>query len=307
MERGGIARRDIGEAWVLTALLGAVVLWASAFPVMKALLGVMHPLSMIWGRMIIASIILLPLVVRGWRMADRRPGDIRWLLLLAFLEPCLYFSLEITALKYTSASQAGMVVSVFPLLAALGGVLFFREPMTPRMTAGLLLSMAGVIGLTLAGSPDASAPRPWLGNFLEFLAMVSATGYMLIVKRMAPRYDIWLLTGIQMMAGAIFFLPGAWYLFGRDLATVSQPLNLGMLIYLGIGVTVLAYGLYNAGVSRLPAARASVMMNLIPVLAVVMSWIWLGERLNGVQIAFAAMTLAGVMLAQRKPPPPLPD
>jgi len=130
--------------------------------------------------------------------------------------------------------------------------------------------------------------------------MVSATGYMLIVKRMAPRYDIWLLTGIQMMAGAIFFLPGAWFLFGRDFTAISDPLNLGMLVYLGIGVTVLAYGLYNAGVSRLPAARASVMMNLIPVLAVVMSWAWLGERLNGVQIAFAAMTLAGVMLAQRR-------
>ncbi len=293
--------RPVGEAAVLLAVFGSVLLWASAFPVMKALLGVMHPMAMIWARMIIASIILLPFVARGWKRAERRKGDIWWLLALAGFEPCLYFSLEMHALTLTSASQAGMVVAVFPLLAALGGVIFYHEPMSRNMSAGLLLSIAGVIGLTLAGGPDLSAPHPWLGNFMEFLAMVAATGYMLIVKRMSRRYDIWLLTGIQMMTGAVFFLPGAFDLFGPDRAVLSTPRNGGLLLYLGIGVTVLAYGLYNAGISRLTAARASVMLNLIPVLAVLISWLWLGERLNSVQMLFAALTLAGVMLAQKRP------
>ncbi len=288
------------DALVLLAVFGAVLLWASAFPVMKTLVGLMHPMAMIWARMIIASVILAPSVVRGWRRARRRRGDIWWLIALAAFEPCLYFTLEINALTMTSASQAGMVVSVFPLLAALGGAIFYRETPGRNMTAGLLLSIAGVIGLTLAGRPDLSAPHPWAGNFLEFLAMVSAAGYMLIVKRMAGRYDIWLLTGIQMTAGAVFFLPGAFRLFGEDLHILTEPFHAALLAYLGVGVTVLAYGLYNAGVSRLPAARASVMLNMIPVISLLISWIWLGERLNGPQLAFAGMTLAGVMLAQRK-------
>jgi drug/metabolite transporter (DMT)-like permease len=66
---------------------------------------------------------------------------------------------------------------------------------------------------------------------------------------------------------------------------------------------VLAYGLYNAGVSRLSAARASVMLNMIPVIAFLISWVWLGERLNAAQMAFAALTLAGVFLAQKNPRP----
>lgn len=289
------------EAAVLLSVFGSVLLWASAFPVMKALLEVFHPLAMIWARMVIASVILLPFVVRGWRRAERRPGDVWWLLALAGFEPCLYFLLEINALRMTSASQAGMVVAVFPLLAAVGGYIFYGEALSREMKAGLLLSICGVIGLTLAGAPDHSAPHPWLGNFLEFLAMCAAAGYMLIVKRMSRRYDIWLLTGIQMLAGAVFFLPGAFDLAGADLAALARPANLGLLLYLGIGVTVLAYGLYNAGVSRLSAARASVMLNMIPVIAFIISWAWLGETLNPLQLAFAALTLAGVFLAQKKP------
>jgi len=298
-EGTGIARGAAGEGRVLLAVFGAIVLWASAFPVMKALLADFSPMAIIWARMVVASALLFPAIMRHWPRAERRRGDYWWLLALVAFEPCLYFVLEINALRYTSASQAGMVVSLFPLMVAVGAMAFYREPLTRRMVAGMLVSIAGVIGLTLAGVPDISAPRPWLGNFLEFLAMVTGVGYILIIKRMARRYNIWLLTAIQMMAGTVFFLPGAFELFGANSAALAQPGNLALLIYLGVGVTVLAYGLYNVGISRLPAAKAGAMLNLLPVIAVAMSWAWLGETLNGAQIAFAALTLAGVMLAQR--------
>jgi drug/metabolite transporter (DMT)-like permease len=292
--------RKSAGAGVVLAVLGAVFLWASAFPVMKALLARMDPWAMIWARMAVATLLLAPLMWRAWPRARRRPGDLKWLLLLVLLEPCLYFILEITALRHTSAAQAGMVVALFPLMAALGGALFFKERLTRAMLAGLLLSVAGVIGLTLAGAPDLHAPRPWLGNFLEFLAMICGVGYMLIIKRLAPRYDIWLLTGLQMSAGFLFFLPGARPLLMEGGLWRLDGLSLLLLIYLGAGVTVLAYGLYNIGISRLPAASAAVLVNLLPVITLGLSWGFLGERLNALQLAFAVLTLAGVFLAQKQ-------
>jgi len=289
--KGGVA--------VVLAVLGAVFLWASAFPVMKALLARMDPWAMIWARMAVATVLLIPLMWRAWPRARRQKGDVWWLLALVALEPCLYFVLEITALRYTSAAQAGMVVALFPLMAAVGGALFFHERLTRPMLTGLLLSVAGVIGLTLAGRPDLHAPDPWLGNFLEFLAMICGVGYMLIVKRMAARYDIWLLTGIQMSAGFLFFLPGAGPLLLDGGLMRLDGQSLALLFYLGAGVTVLAYGLYNIGISRLPAARAAVLVNLLPVITLGLSWIFLGERLNPLQLLFAGLTLAGVYLAQR--------
>ena len=296
MRAGAVSRGEPGTALIL---LAAVVLWASAFPIMKVLLSVMNPASMVWGRMIIATIILLPFVLRGWKRAERRRGDIFWLLALAAFEPCLYFVLESHALTLTSASQAGMIVSVMPLMVALGGFVFFSEAITRRMALGLVLSIAGVVGLTLAGEASAAAPHPWAGNFLEFLAMASAVGYVMLVKRMSPRYDIWFLTGFQMLVGAVFFTPGLFLSSGPGLEALLDPFHAALMVYLGIGVTVLAYACYNIGISRLPAARATAMLNLIPVFAVLISWLWLGERLNPVQLAFATLAMSGVWLAQK--------
>ncbi len=282
----------------LIAVFGAVFLWASAFPAMKSLLARMDPMAMVWVRMAIASLVLLPLMVRSWPRAQRERGDGWWLLALVIFEPGLYFLLETKALQYTSAAQAGMVVALFPLMAAAGGALFFRERLSGQVVAGLILSVLGVVGLTLAGEADIHAPAPWLGNLLEFLAMVCAVGYIMIVKRLGQRYDIWLLTGIQMTGGFFLFLPGAVTLFTQPEPLFSSLFDLSLLVYLGVGVTVLAYGLYNTGVARLPAAQAAALVNLIPVLAVIMSWATLGETLNLLQIAFAAVTLAGVALSQ---------
>ncbi len=284
----------------IAAALLAVALWASSFAVMKHLLAIgLPPLSIIWLRMVIAAVLLSPFLFFHRKGIRARPGDLTWLMLLSLFEPGLYFLLEITALQFTSSAQAGIIVAAFPLLAAAGGALFFREHIGARTIGGLLLAVIGAAGMTLAGKADTHAPDPLLGNALEFLAILSAVGYMLIVKRLAPRWPVWVITAFQMAFGAVFFLPGAWAL--NDAAAwqrLMQPRTLLLVLYLGAAITVLAYGFYNYSISRLTAARAGVLVNLLPVLAAAIGWWWLGERLNGAQLAAAALILAGVLLAQ---------
>ncbi len=289
-----------GKALALFSALAAVVLWASSFSVMKRLLDLgLPPMLIIWIRLAVAAVLLLPFLVHGWQRAERQRGDLLWLLLMAAFEPGLYFVLEITALQYTSSAQAGIIVAIFPLLAALGGAFFFREYLTARMLAGLVLAVIGAAGMTFSGGADDHAPAPWLGNLLEFLAITSAVGYMLIVKRLSPRWPVWSITAAQMAFGALFFLPATRALADPAVrALVLRPEPLALLLWLGVGVTVLAYGLYNFSVSRLTAAQAAVFVNLMPVLAALMGWAWLNERLTLVQVLFAALILAGVALAE---------
>ncbi len=285
---------------VLAALL-AVTLWASSFAGMKQLLNAgVAPMAIIWLRMVVATALLLPVawVQRGGIRARR--GDVWWLLLLGLFEPGLYFLLEITALQYTSSQQAGMIVAIFPLLAAAGGAWFFRERINARIVAGLGLAVGGALAMTLAGKADEHAPAPLLGNALEFLAILAAVGYMLIVKRLAGRWPVWVITAAQMSFGAAFFLPfGAVALADAEaLKQVLMPANLVLILYLGAGVTVLAYGFYNYSISQLSAAQAGVIVNLLPVLAALLGWAWLGETLNSWQMAAAGLILAGVALAE---------
>ncbi|MBW2648057.1 MAG: DMT family transporter, partial [Deltaproteobacteria bacterium] len=72
-----------------------------------------------------------------------------------------------------------------------------------------------------------------------------------------------------------------------------------ILVFLGGLVTVAAFGLYNWGISRIPASKASVFINLIPVVAVALGWALLGEGLTPLQCVAASAIGAGVWLSQR--------
>jgi drug/metabolite transporter (DMT)-like permease len=164
--------------------------------------------------------------------------------------------------------------------------------------------VVGAVWLSLASESDGHAPQPLLGNFYEFLAMLCATGYTLLLKHLSSRYSAFFLTAMQAFIGSVFFLP---------LASITSPvpesvsaLGIGAMIYLGTVVTVGAYGLYNFGVSRLPASQATGFINLIPVFTLIFAWGFLGERLTGVQLLAAGLVFVGVALSQWRSTVPAP-
>jgi drug/metabolite transporter (DMT)-like permease len=225
-------------------------------------------------------------------------GDWRLMLAMVLFQPCLYFLFESYALKFTTSSQAGIIAASLPLMVAFGAKLALGEILEPRKVAGLVLAMLGVVALTLAGDGGGAAENAALGNVLELLAMMSAAGYMILVKMLCSRFAPWRLTAMQMLAGAVFFVPGLAHLLRAGLPAWTLGLALAM-IFLGVFVTLGAFGLYNWGTSRIPASRASAFVNLVPVVAVALGWSVLGEGLNGIQLAAGAVVVGGVWMSQQ--------
>ncbi|MBD9481838.1 DMT family transporter [Pseudomonas sp. PDM14] len=292
-----------GRLFAMACLVLAMALWGSSFIALKFAFAELPPMWVIFGRMALGSLVFL----LAWRWRGRleyRRGDWRYLLALAACEPCLYFIFEALALQNTSATQAGMITSLLPLLVAMGAFVFLHERVARSTWAGFLLAVAGAIWLSLASEADASAPAPLLGNFYEFVAMLCATSYTLLLKFLSERYSPFILTAMQAFIGSLFFLPLA--LATEPLPTQFSLLGVGSVIYLGLVVTVGAYGLYNFGVSRLPASQASGFTNLLPVFTLIFAAVLLGESLTPVQYAAAALVFAGVALSQWRtttPPP----
>ncbi len=280
-----------------TAIAFATLFWGSSFAAMKVTITDLGPTSVMWARMATALLAILPFSRKLWPR-EYRAGD--WKLLLSFvgLQPCLYFLLESNALRFTSSSQAGLISASVPLMVAVGAHYILHETVARTTVAGLFISLGGVVWLTLAGTPSQSALNPILGNTLELGAMVSAVGYVLLVKRLTERYNPWTLTALQIVAGFIFFSPGALF-FTRGGFQTLTPRQLTTLLYLGVFVSLGAFGLYNLGIKYIPANRATALVNLIPVIAVLFGWVLLGERLNGSQMAAALCVLGGVWLSQR--------
>ena len=289
---------DIQPVLPVAALLAAVGLWGGSFAAMRMAVQAMHPLSVVWLRMIIALAVILPFAGR-LKTASYRRGDWKRLAPMVLLQPCLYFLLESNALRYTTSSQAGVISALVPLLVATGAWLMLGESVGRATFAGLFMSVAGVIALSLSGSGSASAPNPLLGNCLELIAMASAALNMILVKQLSGRYNPWLLTGLQVLAGSLFFSPGLVLLFKGEAICWTGALVFAIL-FLGVLVTLGAFGLYNWAMSRLPASRASAFINLVPVTAVAIGWLAMGESLNGLQSAAAVAVIVGVGISQKK-------
>ena len=256
------------EYTALAAILAATLLWGGSFPAMRVAVQALSPWSVMWLRMVTATVLMLPLAGRLWPRGIYRRGDWRLLAPMVLFQPCLYFFLESYALTFTTSSQAGVIASSVPLWVAVGAGIFLAEAVSRRTMIGLAVSVAGVIALTLLQAVDESAANPLLGNLLEVLAMASAAANMLIVKRLCARYNPWSLTAMQMAVGTLFFSPGLPLLIQSG-AAVWTPTLLAAMIFLGAMVTLGAFGLYNWGMSRIPANRAAVFINLVPVFAVI--------------------------------------
>ena len=287
--------RDAGVLATL-ALLLASALWASSFVVLKMAFAVYDPMVVIFGRMLVGSLLFLALW-RNFRTVKYQPGDWKPLLFMAFCEPGMYFVFEALALENTDAGQAGMIVALLPLMVAAAARIFLGERVSPRTWAGFTLALAGAAWLSLDAVSTATAPNPALGNFLEFLAMVCATGYMITLKRMSVRYSPLFLTAIQAFFGTAFYFP-LLFLPSTAMPTIFDPLGVGAIVYLGAFVTLAAYALYNYGTSKIPASQASAFTNLIPVVTLAMGWAVLGERLTLWQYAASGLVLFGVVLSQ---------
>jgi len=292
----GLMDSDGLHRWLpFVALLLAMALWGSSFVALKYSFQEMHPLMVILGRMVIASLCFLPFFRSFAKMGLRR-RHVLPVVAMCLCEPCLYFLFESTALVYTSASQAAMITSMLPLLVGLSAGFFLGERISSRTICGFIVAAGGAFWLSMGSQGTVQAPHPALGNFLEFMAMVCAAGYTILMKRLSKELHPFFLTGLQAFAGAFFFAP---VLLLPSVRAASLSVNGWLAVfYLGTVVSVGAYGLYNFGISRIPASQASAFVNLIPVFSIVLGFFLLGERLTFWQWMACALVFSGVLLSQ---------
>jgi drug/metabolite transporter (DMT)-like permease len=139
-----------------------------------------------------------------------------------------------------------------------------------------------------------------LGNVLEVIAMACAAGSMIALKHLSARYNPWFLTGMQAAVGAVFFLPGA-LASGPASWADAAPVAWASVAYLGVVVSLMAFGLYNTAVTHMPANRAALAINLVPAVALLSGWLLRGETLSGVQLLACAIIVGAVVLAETGP------
>ena len=278
------------------ALACTVLFWGFSFIGTKIALTSFTPIVYMFLRFSVASVFfLLLLLQRGFPKLSA--SDHKKLFLIAIFEPGLYFAFEATGLTYTTASKASIIISIVPIAVMLLARVMLKEKINIKSLSGILLSMAGILVLVL-GDPkfSLSFEGSMTGDLLILGAVISAAFYMVLTRDLGQRLSSLEITSFQMFYGTILFTP-LFILNVGDINWAQVSANaVGAIAFLVIFATVLGYLFYNYALTQIPASRAAIFINGIPVITAIGAWIILGERLTLLQGAGGIMVLIAVML-----------
>ena len=282
----------------LVALIIGCILWGSGAAIGKIALSAYDPIFLVVCRLVLAFLVFTPIIIyRFWPIRLHQKKDIFILLLLILCDPVSFFTFEALALKHTSATQAGMMWAIAPLLNVMLAWIILRERTTMPVLLCFLVAMAGVGLLTAAGESSEHAPNPALGNFLEFLSLCGAAGFVVILRFLRGRYPAMLIVWIQCLGASILMLPGL--ALESTVFPSEFPLQPTLaLLYLGICVTFGAQMCSAYGIGRVPVARSSSISNIIPVCGVFFGIIILRETMLPLQWLACGIVLLAVLLSQ---------
>lgn len=282
---------------IYAALTATMLFWAFSFVWTKVAFEVFTPVSTIWLRLIISTLLIFSYLWLTGRIQPLRRQDVKWLIVLSFFQPFLYFLGESYGLKFVPSTLGAILVSTIPLFAPIPGVLFMGERFGLINLAGILFSFVGVSLILFDKGFSLTAPIE--GVLLMFLAVFAALAYTVVIKKMGNRYSPVNLTAWQNLFGIGFFMPlffiNEWDGF---IATPLTARALGALLLLAVFASSFAFIFFAYGISRIGVTRANVFANMIPVFTAIFAWMVLDEALTAKKLAGIAVVIGGLFVSQ---------
>lgn len=188
------------------------------------------------------------------------------------------------------ATATLLAVCTAPLFVALVARWAFGERLTFRVTGALLFGLAGtILMIGVDGLAGLVNPRWWSGNMLALAAAICYGGYILIGKRLTGELPPIRIVAVAFTLGAVFLLP-----FLRFPAPSWEAW--GMILYLGLVPTGVAYMFYITGLARTTATGASIASLLEPLTATFLAVVLLKERLGAWEWTGAFLLFLSLLL-----------
>lgn len=279
------------------SFIGTIVVWASAFSVIKALIE--HGIGaeqIALSRYLVAAPGFAFLLWRagGLPGLDRRDAT-RLLVAGVVIVAGYHLSLNIGEAS-TASGIAALIVALSPALTMALAIAFGIERFSLRVAAGLAVAFAGVIVVVGLGSGEEFSLSGLKGPLIVLGAPLSFALYNVLLKPLFARYDLLALTATTSLVGTVALLP---IFAGSDLGGIGSVAgrDIALILYLGIFSTLLGYIGWNIGLRAFGPTRAVTATYAIPALAVLFGAVTLEEPVTAWIAVGGLLIVGGVALA----------
>ena len=282
-------------------IIMAAMILASNHIIARYFNGILPPIGLVFWRMTIGSVVLLPFAVKGvinHRAIIREHWKL--FLIMAFLFVPLGNGLIYVGYNYTTALNGGVVSTAQPALTVLLSWVLFRDLVNWKQGTGLLLAAIGVLIILTRGAPEnLTAFQPNVGDITILLATVFVALHNVLLRSVPKQISTLSFMLVIQVIGVIITLP--IYII-ETIFVRSMPFSyasVGALLWVGIAITTIAVGLTNSAVRMIGANKASMGNYVRSLFTALLAIVLLGEELRIFHAIALTMVISGVYLMTR--------
>ena len=289
-----MASPDRLDATALACVGVALVTWSSAYAAIAYALAAFTPGEVALARLAIAALCFaLLLAVRRVPLPSRREWPA--LALLGVIGFSIYHLCLNLAETRIASGTASILIALVPAATAAVAATWMGERLPARTLAGLAVALAGVVLVVLASGKRVRF-EPMAA--LVLVSVLASAIYFVGVKPYFARSSALGVTAFGFFAGTLGALPFGTHL-PQALAAAPWP-AIEALAWLGVAPTFVGYIAWNVAIHRSSASQVSSFIYFSPPIAVLIGWVWLGERPGPLTLVGGVVTVAGVVLANTK-------
>ncbi|EEL32196.1 DMT family transporter [Bacillus toyonensis] len=258
-------------------ILSVVMIWGINYTIAKYGLVEFTAIEFTAIRMMAAAplLLLLTFFIEKSLYVERK--DIPRLIVVSFVGIVLYQTLFMETVKYTSATNASLLISISPIFTTLFAVFLKQEKFSSRKLIGSMIAFVGAALVLVAGHSLASS---FYGNGIGMITSICWGLYPVLAGPLIKKYSALRVTAWSALVGAIpLLLLSGPHVFVMPFL-ITKGMTLFALLYSIFFVTVFGLVMWYIGVQKIGASHTMVYMYITPIVAVLFAAIWANESIS---------------------------
>jgi drug/metabolite transporter (DMT)-like permease len=288
--------KKISSQYLYTFLLVTIILlWSYGWVLTKIGLSYMGPFTFAALRFLLAS---FAMIVVLFFLKATRPKGIEWIILfiVGLLQTTAMFLLINYGMMFVNVSKSSILIYSMPIWSGILGYIFLHESLNYYKVISLVLGISGLVSIIGFEFFTIQNKSVIFGECLLLLAAISWAGANVIVKKYFSNHNKIIVSTWQMIFGTIGVVVAAILMeWGQPIQ--FTPMSIFILIYTGVIASSFCFTCWYVVLTKLDTTVASISLLFVPLVAIFLDWLLLGEKMT-VNIAIGALLVTiGVYLA----------